>query len=311
VKPIRTIKGSATRMYYVHGVALDKEGNLYVASAGDRINGHETGMRVTVYAPGANGDAAPIRTIEGPDTGLHSPFFLALDGSGNLYVANQARFEGKVTTVVYARGASGDARPVRTLQGPPMHDAGDMGDAVAVDGTGSLYMNDHDGGAALVYAPGAGGNTPPIRTIKGGDTQLRHPRFLAVWPTGPSAPGATAETSPPSPARPARVTAVHLRVEPQSYSGPCPRAIQLVGDITTDGPGEAYYQFQAGAVGANREGALHFDAAGTQSVTSDGQIRRTLLVPSVRFLAGLEPRGHQENAKWADATLDLKCESAK
>jgi len=105
----------------------------------------------------------------------------------------------------------------------------------------------------------------------------------------------------------ARVTAVRLEVVPAEYSGPCPAKVQLVGTITTDGPGTAYYQFQAGAVGGNREGTVNFSAAGTETVTSEGQVRRTPQVRTVRFLAGMEPRGHQENAKWTDAHLDINC----
>jgi hypothetical protein len=49
---------------------------------------------------------------------------------------------------------------------------------------------------------------------------------------------------------------------------------------------------------------------GTAKVTSEGQVRRTPQVQSVRFLAGMEPRGHQENAKWMDAPLDIHCTNA-
>jgi hypothetical protein len=76
------------------------------------------------------------------------------------------------------------------------------------------------------------------------------------------------------------------------------------------GPGTAYYQFQAGALGAAREGTTNVNAAGTQTVSTEGELRRTPRVPSVRFLAGVEPRGHQENAKYTDVDLDLKCGSA-
>jgi hypothetical protein len=107
----------------------------------------------------------------------------------------------------------------------------------------------------------------------------------------------------------ARVTAVHLQVVPDHYSGPCPVKVKLVATLTANGPGTAYYQFQAGAVGATREGTTNVSAAGTQTVSSEGELRRTPRVPSVRFLAGMEPRGHQENAKYTDVDLDLKCAS--
>jgi len=105
----------------------------------------------------------------------------------------------------------------------------------------------------------------------------------------------------------ARVTAVDLKVTPADFHGECPAVVQLVGTITSTAPGTAYYQFQAGALGASREGTVEIPSSGTATVTAQGQIRRTPLVQSVRFLAGIEPRGHQENAKWADVKLNLQC----
>ncbi len=122
----------------------------------------------------------------------------------------------------------------------------------------------------------------------------------------PSAP----QAAPPAPVLNARVTSVAIQVTPQHYTGVCPVAVKLVGTLQADGPGPAYFQFQAGAVGANREGAIDVGADGTATVTSEGQVRRTPQVESVRFLAGMEPRGHQENAKWSDAQLDIHCTNA-
>lgn len=45
---------------------------------------------VTVYAKGAMGDAARVRTIVGPRTGLRFPSAVAVDARGNRYVANRA-----------------------------------------------------------------------------------------------------------------------------------------------------------------------------------------------------------------------------
>ncbi|MGO8759661.1 MAG: hypothetical protein ACLQG3_16205 [Terracidiphilus sp.] len=129
----------------------------------------------------------------------------------------------------------------------------------------------------------------------------------------------TASTAParipapqPVPASPphagdARVTSVDLQVTPLHYTGACPVTVKLVGTIKADGPGTAYFQFQAGAVSANSSGDIEVGADRTATVFSQGIVRRTPMVQSVRFLAGLEPRGHQENAKWADAGLDIHC----
>jgi hypothetical protein len=114
----------------------------------------------------------------------------------------------------------------------------------------------------------------------------------------------------PAPAGNARVTSVAIQVTPQHYTGACPVAVKLIGTLNADGPGPAYYQFQAGAIGANSSGAVDVGTDGTAKVTSEGQVRRTPQVQSVRFLAGMEPRGHQENAKWMDASLDIHCTNA-
>jgi hypothetical protein len=109
----------------------------------------------------------------------------------------------------------------------------------------------------------------------------------------------------------AQVTDVQLKVTPANYSGPCPVKVKLLGTLTADGPGKGYYEFQAGAVGANREGAVDLKAAGNETVASEGVVRSTPQVPTVRFLAGMEPRGSQENAKWTDVDLNITCTPAK
>jgi hypothetical protein len=98
--------------------------------------------------------------------------------------------------------------------------------------------------------------------------------------------------APPAAAGAGKVTAVRLRLVPESYSGPCPAKVQLVAEITTDGPGKVWYQFQAGAVAKNgpSEGEVGFGAAGTQSVTLDGAFRTTPMVPNTSFLASMKDK---------------------
>ena len=71
---------------------------------------------ITVYAAGASGNATPVATIAGGNTGLNTPTGIALDGAGNIYVANELGFSSNSITV-YAAGASGNATPTATISG--------------------------------------------------------------------------------------------------------------------------------------------------------------------------------------------------
>jgi hypothetical protein len=107
--------------------------------------------------------------------------------------------------------------------------------------------------------------------------------------------------NPPA-ARPAqadagKVTAVRLRLVPDSYAGPCPGKVQLVGDITTDGPGTVWYHFLAGAVSNSPEGTLSFGAAGTQTVTVEGSFRSAPRVPNASLLASMQDQNGQHGPR--------------
>jgi hypothetical protein len=85
-----------------------------------------------------------------------------------------------------------------------------------------------------------------------------------------------------------RVTAVRLRLVPDTYAGPCPGHVQLVGEITTNGPGTVWYQFLAGAVSNSPEGTVSFDSAGTKTVTLEGTFRAAPRVPHASLLASMQ-----------------------
>src|SRR5205814_1008297 len=73
-----TLSGTGSSGSYSSAAA--GSGPLYVANA----RGHS----ITVYAAGASGNATPTATIAGGNTGLCVPIGIALDGAGNIYVAN-------------------------------------------------------------------------------------------------------------------------------------------------------------------------------------------------------------------------------
>ena len=66
--PTATIAGGNTRLDFPDGIALDGAGNIYVAN-----NGVNDVASITVYAAGASGNATPMVTIAGSNTGLTNP----------------------------------------------------------------------------------------------------------------------------------------------------------------------------------------------------------------------------------------------
>jgi 6-phosphogluconolactonase (cycloisomerase 2 family) len=109
VAPIQTITGSNTGLVQPSNIALDANRNVYVTNSG-YLSGPYS---VTVYAAGANGNIAPIRTIEGSNTRLNEPNGVALGPSGNIYVTNY----GADSVTVYAAGVNGNVAPIRTISG--------------------------------------------------------------------------------------------------------------------------------------------------------------------------------------------------
>ena len=57
--PLRTLQGLDTKLHRPSGLAVDSQGNLYVAERG----GPENASAVLKFAPGADGNVAPIAVI--------------------------------------------------------------------------------------------------------------------------------------------------------------------------------------------------------------------------------------------------------
>jgi hypothetical protein len=74
--PIHTISGPSTGLDDPVSVGVDGAGFLYVMNAS--LSHHHPS--ITVYAPGADGDAAPVRTIIGMHTHLSGGGGIAVDG---------------------------------------------------------------------------------------------------------------------------------------------------------------------------------------------------------------------------------------
>lgn len=141
-------------------VAVDASGNIYATNTCD-------GGTVTVYAPGSNGDAAPIAVIGGSNTGLIYPQGIAIDSSGKIYVADLL---GRSVLVYPQLGNSPGAlneSPITAISGSSTglnHPEG-----IAVDSKGNIYVADGGNSSAsppipasvFVYAAGAAATSPP------------------------------------------------------------------------------------------------------------------------------------------------------
>ena len=195
--PIRFLQGAKTGLQDPHGIAFDPaEDVLFVANYGSThdvafTKTPKTGVNqddnrkgktnwplgrefavpgsgtinppsITVYARTAKGNAAPVRTIRGPNTGLNWPTGLAFDaGARELYVANDAAHE----VLIFDARAKGDVKPVRVLKGPLTQLANPTG--LTIDAKNrELWVANFGGHSATVYDLGAGGNVAPKRVLR-------------------------------------------------------------------------------------------------------------------------------------------------
>jgi hypothetical protein len=156
--PAGTINFSAG--YSPGPIAVDLLGSTYVANAA-------ADQAIHVFAAGAHGNAAPVRTIAGSHTQLIQANGIAVDRAGMTYIVNYG-FDPNV--VVYAANAHGNARPVAVIAGSKTGLGGPQG--IGVDEAGCIYVLNVDSSSVTVYAKGSSGNVPPIATIQGSKTGI-------------------------------------------------------------------------------------------------------------------------------------------
>ena len=169
----------AARLNFPVGVAVDGSGNLYIADTdNDRIRKVDAaGVISTVAGGGYGGDGGPAVAAQ-----LNWPFDVALDGAGNLYIAdwlhNRIRkvdAAGVISTVAGGGSSLGDGGPATAAQL-------NFPEGVAPDGAGNLYIADtYNNRIRKVDAAGV------ISTVAGGGSSL-----------GDGGPATAAQLSGPS-----------------------------------------------------------------------------------------------------------------
>lgn len=117
--PLRTIQGPNTKLHGPSGLAVDSQGNLYVAERGGPANA----SAVLKFAPKADGDVAPIAVIPSRmpppgetaavNTGLDIASGVALDYDNSIYVVTCPELQrpGESKLLRFNPGANGAWRP--------------------------------------------------------------------------------------------------------------------------------------------------------------------------------------------------------
>jgi hypothetical protein len=123
--------------------------------------------QIAVFARLANGQAAPIRSIEGQTTKLSRTMHgIAYDSVADRIIV-PAQFSQAILS--FRGDAKGEEPPVRVIQGPRTEIR--RADRVAVDPIRKeIFVG--DGGQVLVFPADAQGDVAPIRAIRGPETLL-------------------------------------------------------------------------------------------------------------------------------------------
>ncbi|MGB8842932.1 MAG: hypothetical protein WCC64_17900 [Aliidongia sp.] len=160
---------TAANLAFPQGVAVDGKGNIYIADTFNRlVRVFTVGGTISVAAgtPGSSGfggDGGPATSAL-----LDSPQAVAVDGAGNIYIADNGshvirRFTlgGTIATIAGTpnqAGYGGDGGPATTalLNGPS---------GLTVDAAGDIFIADSGNGVIRKIAPGG-----MITTVAGGGT---------------------------------------------------------------------------------------------------------------------------------------------
>ncbi len=139
------VPATQAQLSFPSAIAVDGAGNLFIADAGNnRVRRVDltTGLITTYAGTGAAG--APLENVPATQSPLRTPLGIALDGAGNLVVADRDnqrvrridRATGQIRTIAGtgATGAAGDGGPATqaTLNGPS---------SLAADGSGNVYVS--------------------------------------------------------------------------------------------------------------------------------------------------------------------------
>ncbi len=185
---------TAAQFTYIQGIAVDRLGNLYISdTTNHRVRKVSGGIVTTIAGTGVAGFSGDGKAAV--DAQLNSPYGLAVDGAGNVYVADYANQrvrriapDGTISTIAgtgqKASAADDSGGPLGTSLLSPRN--------VAVDRAGNLYIAEYEGHRVRKVTPDgklttvAGIGMAAFSGDRGPATeaQLSYPAGLAIDRTG-------------------------------------------------------------------------------------------------------------------------------
>ncbi len=148
---------------------------------------------ILTFRGGANGQEAPVRIIQGPNTELNGPDRLDID-----VVHREIFVPGRGNVLVFPLDGNGDVRPKRAVRGPDTQIAGS---SIAVDPLNNMFAVTGRDRSILVFDRLANGNVKPLHVIRGPNTQIDRINQMAVYPAGKllvvAMPGVQGAMEPP------------------------------------------------------------------------------------------------------------------
>lgn len=163
VAPARTIVGTNTLAStdVFAGITVAADGTIYAAA--ELISGTARNPKIEVFAPNANGNVAPVRTITGPTTTMSAVLSMA-SSSTQIAVADATQY-----ALFFDPQASGDVAPQRSLK-----TAAGLAVQIALGAGGDLWVADWNfsTSSAVHWASGAQGTATPLGTLAGASTKI-------------------------------------------------------------------------------------------------------------------------------------------
>ncbi|MBA7519179.1 hypothetical protein ES705_11254 [subsurface metagenome] len=119
-----------------YGIAVDGSGNVYVTGYEEVT---EESLNIWVRKYDSDGNEVWTQTYNGPDNDDDYGFGIAVDGSGNVYLAG-SEFVTEELLNIWVRKYNSDGNEVWTQTYNGTYNGNDYGFGITVDGSGNVYV---------------------------------------------------------------------------------------------------------------------------------------------------------------------------